>query len=127
MTSSGALSSQQLAARYFEMWNTGDVSIASQTLHPAWIDHSHPEVIGLHGVQQAVEQIRASQPDLRFQIDAILGDDDLVAVAGAVSQSAQHPTTLLVWLIGLKDGRLAEMWTYRDTSAPPAGRPGAAT
>lgn len=116
MTSSDALPSQQIAARYFEMWNTGDASIAAQILHPAWIDHAHPEVSGSHGVQQAVEQIRAAQPDLRFQIDAILGDDNLVAVVGAVSQTAQHPTARLVWLIGLKDGQMAEMWTYRDTS-----------
>lgn len=76
MTSDNALSPQQIAARYFEMWNTGDASIASQILHPDWIDHAHPEVTGPHGVQQAVKQIRAAQPDLRFQIDAILANDD---------------------------------------------------
>ncbi|GII59448.1 hypothetical protein Pth03_78370 [Planotetraspora thailandica] len=116
MTNDGALPPQQIAARYFEMWNTGDVSIAVQILHANWIDHAHPEVSGPHGVQQAIEQIRAAQPDLRFQIDAILGDDDLIAVAGAVSQTAQHSPTRLVWLIGMKDGQMAEMWTYRDTS-----------
>src|SRR5690606_13531190 len=104
------------AARYFEMWNTGDTSIASQILHPDWIAHVHPEVTGPHGVRQAVEQIRAAQPELRFQIDTILGDDDLIAVVGAVSQTAQHPATRLVWLIGMKDGQMAEMRTYRDTS-----------
>ncbi|GAA1015605.1 hypothetical protein Aple_009310 [Acrocarpospora pleiomorpha] len=116
MSSDDALPPQQIAARYFEMWNTGDVSIATQILHPDWIDHAHPEVSGPHAVQQAVEQIRAAQPDLRFQVDALLGNDDLIAVVGAVSQTAQHSTTRLVWLIGMKDGQMAEMRTYRDTS-----------
>jgi predicted ester cyclase len=98
------------------LWNTGDISIASQILHPDWIDHAHPEVTGPHGVRQAVERIRAAQPDLRFQIDTILGDGDLIAVIGSVSQSAQHPTTRMVCLIGMKDGRMAVMRTYRDTS-----------
>ncbi|MEU8347289.1 nuclear transport factor 2 family protein [Spirillospora sp. NPDC048832] len=75
-----------------------------------------PEVTGPHGVRQAVERIRAAQPDLRFQIDTILGDGDLIAVIGSVSQSAQHPTTRMVCLIGMKDGRMAVMRTYRDTS-----------
>jgi hypothetical protein len=114
MTSDDAFSPQQIAARYFEMWNTGDASIASQILHPDWIDHAHPEVTGPHGVQQAIEQIRAAQPDLRFQIDAILGNDDLIAVIGAVARP--HNTTRLAWLIGMKDGQMAEMRTYRDTS-----------
>ena len=116
MNSDAALSPRQIAARYFEMWNTGDSSIATKILHSGWIDHAHPEVTGPHSVQQAVEQIRAAQPDLRFQTDAVLGDDDLVAVVGTVSRTAQDPTAHLVWLIRMKDGRMAEMWTYRDTS-----------
>lgn len=110
--------SQQVAARYFEMWNTGDSSIAPQILSPGWVDHAHPEVAGPHAVQLAVEQIRAAQPDLRFHIEAILGDGDLVAVAGTAGRGPRPSpaSTRLIWLIRLEDGQLAEMWTYRDTS-----------
>ena len=107
---------REIAARYFEMWNTGNSSIAAEILSSGWIDHAHPEVAGPRGVQQAVEQARAAQPDLRFQIDAILGDGDLVAAVGAASRGlrADEGATRLVWLIRLKDGQMTEIWTYRD-------------
>jgi hypothetical protein len=115
---SDAPSPRQIAARYFEMWNTGDSSIAGEILSPGWVDHAHPEVTGPQSVQQAVERTRAAQPDLRFQMDAILGDGDLVAVVGAASRGPQanQAATRLVWLIRFKDDLMAEMWTYRDTS-----------
>lgn len=118
MTSDTVPVSQQIAARYFEMWNTGESSIAAQILSPAWVDHAHPEVTGPHHVQAAVEQTRAAQPDLRFHIEAVLGDGDLVAVAGTASRGPRPSpaATRLIWLIRLEDGKLAEMWTYRDTT-----------
>ena len=118
MDSDAAQSPQQIAARYFEMWNTGNASIASEIISPDWVDHAHPEVTGPHGVRQAVEQIRSAQPDLRFQIEAILGDGDLVAVAGTAGRGPRPDpgATRLVWLIRMKDGQMTEMRTYRDTS-----------
>jgi hypothetical protein len=38
MPNDDARSSQEIAARYFEMWNTGDVSIATEILSPEWVD-----------------------------------------------------------------------------------------
>lgn len=109
--------SQQVAARYFEMWNTGDSSVAPQILSPGWVDHAHPEVAGPRAVQLAVKQTREAQPDLRFRVEAILGDGDLVAVVGAVSRGPQPSpaATRLIWLIRLEDGQMAEMRTYRDS------------
>ncbi len=117
----GTLPSRHVVARYFQMWNTGDTSIAVEVLSPDWVDHAYPEVTAPKGVQRAVEQIRAAQPGLCLQIDAILGDGDLVAVVGAVRQtspSALEPATAsrLVWLVRLQDGRMAEMWTYQPAT-----------
>lgn len=111
--------SREIAARYFEMWNTGDASIAAEILSPGWVDHAHPEVAGPDAVRLAVERTRAAQPDLRFRIDAILGDGDLVAVAGSASigSHASPPMSGLIWLIRLENGRMAEMWTYRNTAS----------
>jgi ketosteroid isomerase-like protein len=118
VTSDSVLPSHQIAARYFEMWNGGDPSIAAEILSPGWIDHAHPEVTGPYGVQEAVEQIRAAQPDLRFHVETTLGDGDLVAVVGTVGRGSRSSPVAprLIWLIRLEDGQLAEMWTYRDTS-----------
>ena len=113
-------SRRQLGGRYFEMWNTGDSSIAPEILHEKWLDHAHPEINGPADVQRALESARKAGPGLRFTIRAVLTDSetDLVTAVGEVtsapaSQGARP--TRLIWLIRLQDNRLAEMWTYRDT------------
>lgn len=100
---------------YFDMWNTGDTTIADQILHPDWVDHAHPDVAGPAGVQQAVQAIRAARPDLHFTIHSILGDNDLIAAVGSVGQPPATSTPgHLIWLIRLVNGLMAEMWTYRQ-------------
>jgi ketosteroid isomerase-like protein len=110
-------SSKSVVARYFDMWNTGDTSMAADILSPEWVDHAHPEVTGPEGVRRAVDSIRAARPDLRFRIDAIVGDDDLVAAIGGVGQAPQPGSSpgQLIWLVSLKDGRMTEMRTYHET------------
>src|SRR6266508_5743639 len=78
-----SMDNRSVVARYFDMWNTGDTSIADQILHPDWTDHAHPEVAGPEGVQRAVQTIRAARPGLHFDIHSILGEDDLVAAVGS--------------------------------------------
>jgi hypothetical protein len=105
-----------LVMRYFDMWNTGDTTIADQILHPDWTDHAHPEVTGPTAVKQAVRAIRAARPDLHFTVHTILGDNDLVAVTGSVGkpQPSTDPPGRLIWLIRLVDGLMTEMWTYQQ-------------
>lgn len=104
-----------LVLRYFEMWNTGDSTVAGEVLHPEWRDHAHPEIAGPDDVQGAVEHVRAAQPDLRFDISAVLSEGELLAAVGEVSRGAGSaaPVSGLIWLIRVRDGLLAEMWTYR--------------
>jgi len=111
-------SPQETIARYFEMWNTGDASIAAEILAPEWVDHAHPEVTGPQSVQQAVGHVRAAQPGLRFDVHSVLANGDLAAAVGTVSRgmSADEVPSRLIWLIRLEGGRMTEMWTYRDTS-----------
>lgn len=109
---------RQLVLRYFEMWNTGDVSIAGEVLHPEWRDHAHPEVAGVGDVRRAVEQMRAARPELRFEISAVLNEGDLLAAVGEVTLGSGGTATSsrLIWLIGMRDGLMAEMWTYHSGS-----------
>ncbi|MFL6076368.1 MAG: nuclear transport factor 2 family protein [Mycobacteriales bacterium] len=107
MMNAGDDEAARVVARYFDMWNTGDTSAATQILSPDWTDHAHPEVTGPAGVAEAVTSIRAARPDLRFHLDAYLtGGGDTVAAVGRVAASR------LIWLVRLHDGRMAEMWTY---------------
>jgi hypothetical protein len=108
-------SADSVVTRYFDMWNTGDTTIADQILHPDWVDHAHPEIAGPAGVQQAVATIRAARPDLHFTIHTILGGNDLIAAVGSVGQPQATSTPgHLIWLIRLVDGLMAEMWTYQQ-------------
>jgi hypothetical protein len=113
-----AASAHAVVARYFEMWNTGDSSAAEHILSPSWADHAHPEVTGPDSVRQAVDRLRSAQPDLRFTVKAILGEDDLVAAVGEVRLGPGTAVSRLVWLIRLEGDRMAEMWTYH--AAPSA-------
>jgi predicted ester cyclase len=97
-------------ARYFDMWNTGDISIAGQVLAPGWVDHSHPRVTGISGVQESVATVRAASPGLSFTIDAILTDGELATAIGRVG------ATELIWLVRIENGLMAEMWTYTTTA-----------
>ena len=117
---------ERLVARYFEMWNTGDRSIAEEILAPDWVDHAHPEVDGPPDVARAVERVRAARPGLRFQIDATLNNGPLVAAVGRVGDGPADgdPPAELIWLIRTHGGRMAEMWTYRAADRPTAGRAG---
>jgi hypothetical protein len=97
---------------YFRMWNTGDTSAIGAILAPAWVDHAHPEVVGLGAVRDSVERMRAARPELRFTIESrFAGGDGLVAVAGYVGA---EPANRLLWLVRLDEGRMAEMWTLRE-------------
>ena len=112
------VSSHQVVRQYFQMWNTGDTSVARDVLSPAWTDHAHPEVNGPADVQRAVMQTRAARPGLRFHIDTVLGSDDLLSVVGGVGHesSPDDIASRLIWLIRLQDGQMVEMWTYRLSS-----------
>jgi SnoaL-like domain len=113
-------SAHSVVRRYFDMWNTGDTTIADQILHGDWVDHAHPEVTGPASVKQAVQTIRAARPDLHFTVHSVLGEDDLIAVIGSVGQPQQATDSpgRLIWLIRLVDGLMAEMWTYQQNQPP---------
>jgi ketosteroid isomerase-like protein len=111
----------RLVSRYFEMWNSGDVSIADEVLAPTWADHAHPEVNGPPDVKTSVTTVRRSRPDLQFTIESVLtGDDGLVAAVGTVGrQASDRPgADRMIWLIRVNDGRMAEMWTFRQPPVP---------
>lgn len=118
MNEAVASASKQVVERYFDMWNTGDASACPAILSPDWIDHAHPEVAGPAGVERAVKQIKAAQPDLRFDIERILADADRIAAIGSVrqGQDPNTPGTGMIWLVRMADGQMAEMWTYRSTA-----------
>ena len=102
----------RLVARYFEMWNTGDATIAAEILDPAWVDHGHPAVHSIEDVADAVGRTRAARPALRFVIDTI-AVQGTVGVAVGTAQDADAEPARLAWVFQSKAGRLKELRTYR--------------
>ena len=103
----------ELVLRYFEMWSTGRAELAEEILAADWADHVNPKVDGAAGVRAVVETIATRRPGVRFDIDTMLRDGDLVAAAG-VASSDRDPPARHLWLFRAVDGRLAEMWTFDE-------------
>ena len=101
--------SEEAVRRYFDAWNTGDTTPLADLLDPDWTDHAHPEITGPDAVRASVATVRAATPTLRFTLDTVLTRGDLVAAAGRVDGGSE-----LVWLVRMRAGRMAEMWTYRQ-------------
>jgi len=116
--SSGPTAAQDVVARYFRMWNTGDTTDVEEILAPTWIDHSHPGIRTPQDVAQAVRTLRTARPGLSFRIDALLGDHDQVAAVGAVHNDDAAPSTRLIWLVEVSEGRMTRMRTYHENQQP---------
>ena len=118
MSEGAGAAAKDLARRYFQMWNTGDASIADDILSPSWVDHAHPEVSGLSDVKRAVTAVREARSDLRFHVEAVLdaGAADLVAVVGGVGREDAAPTHRLIWLFRHDNDRMTEMFTFQESA-----------
>lgn len=105
------LTARGVVARYFRVWNDGDLSAMEDLLSTEWVDHAHPERRSAHDVAEAIAAVRASDPTMRIYVDALLGDEHLVTVNGR-TETAEGVRSW-VWLVRVEDGRMREMWTYR--------------
>jgi hypothetical protein len=75
---------------------------------------AHPELTGPRSVQQAVEQVRAAQPDRTSGSRPFLVTVTLSLSIGDQSLTAGESRS--IWLVRPKDGQMAEMWTYRSNT-----------
>jgi len=126
-----ASANQALVLRYFEMWNTGDGSVADAVLGPTYIDHAHPEVLGPAALRSLVPRFRAANPDAGMRIEIAAADDEFVAVRNLISRTvAGHPVESQgVALFRVVADKLAEQWSWypdaeaeRSQVAPPPSR-----
>jgi predicted SnoaL-like aldol condensation-catalyzing enzyme len=126
-----AAANQVLVRRYFEMWNTGDGSVADAVLGPTYLDHAHPEVLGPAAFRSLVPRFRAANPGAAMKIEIAAADDDFVAVRNAISRTVdgRRVESEGVALFRIVAGKLAEQWSCypdaeldRSAIAPPPSR-----
>jgi steroid delta-isomerase-like uncharacterized protein len=116
--------------RWFEeVWNQGHEAAIAEMLTEDCLAHglgAGGEVTrGVEGFKPFVRQLRGAMPDIRFTIDAVIEEGDLVAArwtARAVHSgddlgvpATNKPLTITgMTFLRIRDGRIAEGWNNWD-------------
>jgi steroid delta-isomerase-like uncharacterized protein len=125
----GALESKTLVYRYFQdLWNAGDVKLADTLLAPdvAVRGSLGVTVRGQDGFRGYARMVRAALPDLRIEVEELIGEGTRVAArvryngthlgplfgVAATGRAVSYPA---ITLFQIAEGRITEVWTVGDT------------
>jgi predicted ester cyclase len=119
--------SEEVARRFFdELWSEGQLTVTEELVAADHVHHvGGDELQGPDGVKGAVTWLRNAFPDLRFEINDLISDGDLVAVRWKASGTHLgefddlQPTGRRVEWTGadwlrLRDGQIVEVWAFPD-------------
>ena len=115
-------------AFYERVWDQGDVAFALEVFHDDYVRHDlRPSQAegGAAGQVRVASDFRRAFPDLRYTVDLLLGDEDLVAARwtasgthtgqwGQVAPTGKRATFSGVNIFRFRDGKVAEIWNHRD-------------
>jgi steroid delta-isomerase-like uncharacterized protein len=113
---------------YDEVWARGNLDVADEVFADEYVRHDfrggEPEP-GPAGQKKIAGDFRAAFPDLRWQVDFLIGEGDMVA--GRWTASGTHegpwagvaPTGRAMEFSGInvfrfEDGKVVEIWNHRD-------------
>jgi len=113
---------------YDEVWNKGNVEVASEVFAEDYVRHDlrpTQALPGPAGQAKIAADFRAAFPDLRMELDLILGDGDLVAARWTAEGTntgpwgGRPPTGKRARFSGVnifrfRDGKVVELWNHRD-------------
>jgi predicted SnoaL-like aldol condensation-catalyzing enzyme len=102
--------------QYIEMWNTGNTSLADTIISPTYKDHAHPEITDLSALKEAVQRVRASNPELHFEIEKTIEEGEFLAIVRKTLYGARVVDNGM-WLARICNGQLAELWTFYNKPA----------
>ena len=118
-----------LARRWSEeLWGRGDLAVADEIVARDYLRHDPGDPFPARGpedVKRIVTMLRAMLPDLRIEIDAIIGEGDLVVTryssvgTDTVGYMGHPPTgrtirTTAMQMFRFADGKIIESWAVRD-------------
>lgn len=125
----GAEENKALVRRFYdEVWAKGNVEFAHDVFQDDYVRHDlrpGQAVPGAAGQAKIAADLRQSFPDLRWTVDLILGEGDLVAARwtasgtfsrgwGAIQATNRAATFSGVNIFRFRDGKVAEIWNHRD-------------
>ena len=109
------------------MWNRGNLSVADETIAPDFINHaaSPGSNRGPQSIRETVTWARNAFPDLHFEIEELVAEEDIVA--GRLTMSGTHEGPLMgtpptgrsvrtnhMHFVRFKDGKAVEHWGVRE-------------
>ena len=125
----GVAENKAVVRRLFEeVWDQGKADAALDLFHDDYVRHDlRPGKAQAGGAGQAkvAREFRGAFPDLRWRIDLLIGEDDLVTCRwtatgthtgqwGELPPSGSHVEFSGVNIFRIRDGRIAEVWNHRD-------------
>jgi steroid delta-isomerase-like uncharacterized protein len=113
---------------YEEVWDRGNVEFAQEVFADDYLRHDlRPTAAapGPQGQRQIAAAFRAAFPDLRWRVDLLLAEGDLVAGRWTASgtntgpwagmaATGRHSTFSGVNIFRIRDGKVVEIWNHRD-------------
>jgi ketosteroid isomerase-like protein len=111
-----AEASARLVRRYFEMWNTGEGTVADEVLGARYVDHAQPDVIGPAAARSIAPRFHKAHPGARMTFEILGADAEYVAVRNTIrkptrdGQAVEMSGTALFRIGG---GRIVEQWSWR--------------
>jgi predicted SnoaL-like aldol condensation-catalyzing enzyme len=106
--------SARLVRRYFEMWNTGEGSVADEVLGPRYLDHAHPHVIGPAAARSIAPRFHKAHPDARMTFELVGADAEYVAVRRRMRKTRDGEAVEVSGpaLFRIGGGRIVEQWSW---------------
>ncbi|GHO50220.1 ester cyclase [Ktedonospora formicarum] len=115
-----------IAAKYVEMWDSGNTDIADEILADDFVDHSYPEQPpGPTSIKKRVTAYHQGFHNTHHSANFMLGEDNMVALY--FTRRGKHkgmyagfpPTGKEVVLTGadfmrIEHGKIAELWSAQD-------------
>jgi predicted ester cyclase len=109
---------------YEELLNRGDLSVADELVSPDFINHEAPpgRDRGPESMRGLSTMLRTAFPDLRFTIEELVAEGEVVA--GRLTMSGTHEGPLMgtpptgrqdhMHFVRFRDGKAVEHWGVRD-------------
>lgn len=125
----GVEENKTLVRRFYqEVWNKGNVEVTSEVFAEDYVRHDlrpTQALPGPTGQAKIAADFRAAFPDLRMEVDLILGDGELVAARWTTEGTntgawgGRPPTGKRARFSGVnifrfRDGKVVELWNHRD-------------
>jgi steroid delta-isomerase-like uncharacterized protein len=125
----GVEQNKALVRRFYEeVWDAGNVDFADQVFADDYVRHDlRPTEAppGPEGHKQIAAAFRSAFPDLRFTVELLFGEGELVAARWTASGThtgawaGQEPTGRGMKFSGVnlfrfRGGKVAEIWNHRD-------------